>query len=877
MEKRKSKTEKVLTKFDEIIEEKLLLEDNLKLMLDHLWSYVRYVRSPTENMRESDVTEILKYEIQLLAMLVNMNFDMEKQFEEAPTSRSNILKSTSGLASTVLDSLEKNVKRVGVPELGSDIKYTNTQRLVNEILASDHRESAIVIPTGDPPSPDLNSFKDSLKQSSVLGLNKAHFSSQEKTYTDYIPKQEKPSKDFEGQVLSISSQEKPSTDIYKIQTNLSKEKPSKEAQTSSISSQCIITKVSIEDSDSSEEPFREERISAVSGESSEDINDKPEIIPRNCSKLTNSSTSGVGDTDTEDTSEPETSSNFSWVGTTKEFQQISKHSLKTLNNENSNNIKATSSTKANPSSGSVKKKTKFKVSELRSKRTPSVGDECLFSHIVSPSEFYIHLLDYETVSIDDLSEKIHQNYNRSLPTHSSKELACSDMGRYCLAYVSQFSRWFRAEVLDWYFHVKSDEVLIQLVDYGNKQTVTYQNLRVMLEELSNIPKLAVRCHFPLLYPPTATRLNRTLDWPEDSINALADLSVSSRNGENQEIPFRIVYAEPEGDSLGVDFCDCQETNEELTVAQILLDLGLAKEIIEEYDEEHMELEVFLDDVDDLETADNINEAIAGYDAKDEARICPFTRKDGTCYKGKSCKLEHASLSKDGFTTDKELVFKNAMCTLMLPACGECVTVLVTCYIDICRFFVQIIRTPHKESKYMIDKQFYSLLAVMNSPKAEKSYESFKILPAIGEIVLVKHWSKKWLRAVVREIGSSSQSETDIHVFTVDVGETLKVTLKDLRKIQSHLLNLPFQAVECYINDYKMKEGCCTEKAMEFFNRNLYFHNFLAVTMSYFPPLRITLKTLNGLIDIGKTLKEQNFAEVRPYDNNPLDTSVLKLY
>lgn len=45
----------------------------------------------------------------------------------------------------------------------------------------------------------------------------------------------------------------------------------------------------------------------------------------------------------------------------------------------------------------------------------------------------------------------------------------------------------------------------------------------------------------------------------------------------------------------------------------------------------------------LEEADNINEAIVGYDARDEARICRFTKSDGTCYKGKNCKLEHIHL------------------------------------------------------------------------------------------------------------------------------------------------------------------------------------------------------------------------------------------
>lgn len=62
-------------------------------------------------------------------------------------------------------------------------------------------------------------------------------------------------------------------------------------------------------------------------------------------------------------------------------------------------------------------------------------------------------------------------------------------------------------------------------------------------------------------------------------------------------------------------------------------------------EDDRDLAVFLEDLDSSERADNINEAIAGYDARDEARICRFTKSDGTCFKGKNCKLEHLPLPK----------------------------------------------------------------------------------------------------------------------------------------------------------------------------------------------------------------------------------------
>lgn len=51
---------------------------------------------------------------------------------------------------------------------------------------------------------------------------------------------------------------------------------------------------------------------------------------------------------------------------------------------------------------------------------------------------------------------------------------------------------------------------------------------------------------------------------------------------------------------------------------------------------------------------------------------------------------------------------------------------------------------------MIDEDLYMLLADMNMARTVRAFETFKIAPAIGEIVIVWHLSNKWLRAVVRE-------------------------------------------------------------------------------------------------------------------------------
>lgn len=59
---------------------------------------------------------------------------------------------------------------------------------------------------------------------------------------------------------------------------------------------------------------------------------------------------------------------------------------------------------------------------------------------------------------------------------------------------------------------------------------------------------------------------------------------------------------------------------------------------------------------------------------------------------------------------------------------------------------------------MVDEDFQQLMQDINAPKVLKTYQNFKVAPAIGEIVLVKHWSSQWLRGVVRDFETNSDGD-----------------------------------------------------------------------------------------------------------------------
>ncbi|KAG5866583.1 hypothetical protein JTB14_008157 [Gonioctena quinquepunctata] len=213
--------------------------------------------------------------------------------------------------------------------------------------------------------------------------------------------------------------------------------------------------------------------------------------------------------------------------------------------------------------------------ELKHKMPPRVGDECAFSHIESPSEFYVHIRDEETALIDSLTEQTNEYFNGTVSTYDNKQMAYTDIGKFCFAFIHDYQGWFRAEVLDWNMN-ELEDVLIQLVDYGNKRIISCKNLRKMIKELCDIPMLATRCHFPLMYPAGSTCSNKLIEWSEIAVEAL--ISLTANGAENI---FKIVYAQKKTNSMAIDLISACEENEHNTLGQILLDVGFAVQIFDD--------------------------------------------------------------------------------------------------------------------------------------------------------------------------------------------------------------------------------------------------------------------------------------------------------
>jgi len=131
-----------------------------------------------------------------------------------------------------------------------------------------------------------------------------------------------------------------------------------------------------------------------------------------------------------------------------------------------------------------------------------ISDEChhhnvIVSHVVSPSEFYLHFLsDAEEIkTFDSLQKSIDEYYLLNEKEREEDMSALLSVGVICCAKYTD-GTWNRAIVREIKPKGSSDSVnkyLIQYVDFGNYQWVAIKDIQPLAEEFLSHPALTVRC------------------------------------------------------------------------------------------------------------------------------------------------------------------------------------------------------------------------------------------------------------------------------------------------------------------------------------------------------------------------------------------------
>ncbi|XP_019870346.1 uncharacterized protein LOC109598871 isoform X2 [Aethina tumida] len=171
-----------------------------------------------------------------------------------------------------------------------------------------------------------------------------------------------------------------------------------------------------------------------------------------------------------------------------------------------------------------------KCYEILDQDPPEVGTECVFSHVECPDQFYIHLVGHNSL-IDSMPDQIEKSLQRKI-RYRNKDEAHNQLGRFCVAHTRD-KIWCRCEILKWF----------------------------------------------LLYPPGSTHSNILSKWPQETIEALTQMSELFSDSPDMNKVFEIVYCGKFDDSLVVDLYNTSRNDAEETVGQILLDLGLAVQLL----------------------------------------------------------------------------------------------------------------------------------------------------------------------------------------------------------------------------------------------------------------------------------------------------------
>ncbi|XP_023213664.1 uncharacterized protein LOC111616493 [Centruroides sculpturatus] len=112
--------------------------------------------------------------------------------------------------------------------------------------------------------------------------------------------------------------------------------------------------------------------------------------------------------------------------------------------------------------------------------------DVLISYVESPYKFWCQLLD-DSEKLDEITNSITTYYNEL--SDDSENLTQFQINTLCIAKYTVDNEWYRAVIKS----CDADQAEVMFIDYGNSDIVPLSQIKVITEDLSNIPAQAVEC------------------------------------------------------------------------------------------------------------------------------------------------------------------------------------------------------------------------------------------------------------------------------------------------------------------------------------------------------------------------------------------------
>ena len=399
------------------------------------------------------------------------------------------------------------------------------------------------------------------------------------------------------------------------------------------------------------------------------------------------------------------------------------------------------------------------------------------------------------------------------------------------------------------FSLKTAEVL--LIDWGSrvKDVQFHQLLRVPKAGIFSLPGLAVPCQLANIPPSFVNDLEARMLLEE----ILADdqvyeaLLVESSEGSNSVIVFV-------GDT---------------TLNEMILDLKYCgKEDIGS--NESIGWNPMKEDYDDLANNyctndDDVQIATDGYKTKEN--ICHFFVNGGKCYKGDYCEDKHHLPRSGAVTADKEIIVVQTLDHLKIPLIDNLVIVKVVHVKTPSSFYIRLpfgdqnISKLTEETRKQIpnENDLSKLESNMQEVYSNSRRYFMDTLPSPGSLVACKI-KGRWKRAqIIEDVDDEATNE----VYLVDEGVTASIEVKKMRKLDESFSILPFQVVECCLDQLEPPNGCWTKEAkqkmLELSNSCDYVTAAVKGTIGEKLAINLNACFEKYQIDIGSALCKENMA------------------
>ena len=466
----------------------------------------------------------------------------------------------------------------------------------------------------------------------------------------------------------------------------------------------------------------------------------------------------------------------------------------------------------------------------------------MICHVTDVHSFYVHPIQDQTMVYDELKFLLKKEVKKV-----EIDFVEIKIGTIWILQINE--EFHRISIVDPNYVLETAEVL--LIDWGSqvKDVQFSQLLKVPEGNIFSLPGLAVPCCLA--------------NVPHTMVNNFdARILLEETLADNQVFEAILVESPNDCNSIIVFVGDT-------TLNEMILDLRSCAEDDKE-STDSVGWNPMKEDFDDLAnnycTNDNdVQVATDGYKTKEN--ICHFFANGGKCYKGNYCEDKHCLPRSGAVTDDKESIVVDTLDKLKIPAKDNTVIVKIVHVQTPSCFYIRLPYGDQNISKLTeeIRKQIPNendlsrLESIMQEQYTNSRRYFMDTLPSPGSLVACKV-KGKWKRAHIME---DVDDEATNEVYLVDEGFTIAVEVKKMRRLDESFSILPFQVVECCLDQLEPLNGSWSQEAGDKMFEMCQSCDYITAEVkgTIGDKLAITLTACgrNNQLEIGSALCKENLA------------------